>query len=362
MRAFRPLATFLVLLTSSVALAGCSEEAPKALDVELPTDAVASQDGRDLRTDLTAADQLPGPAWRVGDWFGHHIFFGPEDTEGTHINVIVTQDLGDSWHLVSEDAEVSMYEAMMDIPLAGALSKDDLDTTAFGGAWEVYDFPMTHNKTWAGTLTADVGRSYDVTFTATYQASFATALGNRPGFRITGADAQGRTVVETDYVPALGWYTRFDAYDPDSETPDVPAFRSISMGAGHDWAGELVEYEVQGFLSVATNLHPGAPGAPGQAETFAVGADATHVAGFLYSYASTGASALRLVDPAGAVRVEQTNAHPETSGGVGTGDLYVLDAAAGDWNLAWTGPAVASGFGAMLWSLREVPSSLGGEA
>lgn len=360
MRVNKTPATWLALLVVTVTLSGCSDEAPKELQTDLAPDAIVTDDGRDLRKDLTVEDSLPGPAWKVGDWFGHHIFFGTDDTEGQHINVIVTEDQGDSWYLVSEDTEVSMYEAMFDIPITGALSKSDLDTTAFGGAWEVYDFPMKHNKTWTGTLTMDADLAYDLTFTATYQESFRTEKGNRPGFAITGVDAEGRTVVETDYVPAIGWYTEFVAYDPDSEDPESPAFRSTSMGTGEGWTGELVEYEVQGFLSTSTDVNPGQPGVPGAVESVSVPDDASHVAGILYSYAATGASTLRLVDSEGTVRVEQTGTHTGAEGGTGTGDLYVMDAVAGDWQLAWTGPAVASGFGALLWSLKEVVSSVGG--
>lgn len=365
MRAIGIRVSGLVTLLLTVALAGCSDEAPQALDTELPDDAVVSEDGRDLRTDLLATDAAPGPDWAVGDWFGHHIFFGEEDTEGTHINVVVTEDRGNDWYLVSEDTEIGMYEAIFDVPITGTLSKKDLDTTAFGGLWQVYDFPMSHNKTWTGTMTFDVDWTFDLTFTATYQDSFQTTAGNRPGFVVIGVDSSGRTVVETDYVPAIGWYTQFVAYDVEPPEPEV-VFRSISMGTGHNWTGEYTDYTASDLLNTYKDFFPD-PSAdpPVHAEAIAVSESTSLIAGIMYSYAAAGITELRLFDPENQVAISQSGTHipppnpdPSSWGGVGNGDLYVLNAIPGDWHLLWVGAAVATGFGAQLWALEATTGSL----
>lgn len=355
-------AWFLLLLTA--ALAGCADEPLDDLAAELPLDAVASDDGRDLRDALTIDDALPGPDWGVGDWFGHHVFFGPDDVEGTHMNVVVTDQTSNAWHLVSEDAEIAQAEALFDIPITGDLVRGDLDTTAFGGDWQVYDFPMRHNKTWQGTITLGVDQAYDLTYTATYQPEFQTAGGNKPGFLVTGVDPDGRTVIETDYVPALGWYSRFTAWNVETEDTEDFVFRSVSMGTGHDWTGDYLEYDAEPLLDVFQMVQPDpSTSAPAYADTFAVG-EATHVAGVLFSFAVAGASELRLVDPAGTVQVQQSNtdipggADPDSWTGTGQGDLYVLDATPGDWRLLWQGPGFVSGFGAQLWTLTEAPGTL----
>ncbi len=352
-------------LLLTVALAGCSDEAPKALDSDLPLDAVISEDGRDLRTDLLVTDELPGPEWAIGDWFGHHVFIGPDDTEGTHINVIVTEDRGSDWFLVSENDEISMFEALFDVPIAGVLAKDNLDTTAFGGDWQIYSFPLSNNKTWKGDITLGNGDSTELTYTATYQDSFKTGLGNRPGFLVNGVDDMGRLVIETNYVPAIGWYTEFNGYEVEGEEPEL-VFRSISMGTGHNWTGEFTHYEASPLIDVDQVFYPDpATGLPAHQEALSIPESASTIIGVMYSFAVAGASELRLMDPDNNVAVQHSNIHtppadpdPNQWGGIGGGDLYIIDAVPGDWQLLWGGPAFVSGFGAELYTLESITGTL----
>ncbi len=74
-------AVWVLLALTSVAFAGCTESGE--------TEAVAT-DGdiapEPIEAGLNVDSVVAAPEWQVGDYFGHHIFFGSEDTEGEHID------------------------------------------------------------------------------------------------------------------------------------------------------------------------------------------------------------------------------------------------------------------------------------
>ncbi len=353
--------------TLLVLLAGCADKGPAAPEVETPLEdgAIASEDGRDLRIDLTINDTLEAPAWEVGDWFGHHIYFGPEDATGIHINVIVLEASASGYELVTESAEVARYEAIFDVPIVGALGPD-LDTTGFGGPWEVYDFPMSHGATWTGTLTLEDDSfgeelAYDLTYTASYREDFRTAQGDRPGFEIIGVTEDGQVGLKTDYVPALGWYTEFITYNLQTEAEDDEYFRAISMGAGEDWTGTYYEYEAELLLDDAGFIlpDPSHTPSPGGATSFDVVEGTTHLMWAQYCFAVGGASASYLIEPSGsthdcsALHLPE-GADPNTWSGAGGGSFIDLeDPAAGTWGAVRGHVGFVVGAGFLVYGLTE---------
>lgn len=334
----------IAVVTTWVLLAGCSD-APVDVAVE-PADTVPLDTGGPEGPD-------PGPDWAVGDHFGHHVYFGAEDTEGEHINAIVVEDLGTAWRLASDSERYAKFEATYGVPVLGELSKDDLSTTAFGGQWDVYDFPITDGKTWNGTIDMDLfGLSYEIEFEATYAASIPFAGGEAPGYTINGT-VGGQRLIMTDWVPELGWYTQFYFYDLATEDPDDHHWLVRSMGAGHNWTGTYHWADATLKADLQQEIYPEGAGLvaePDPHASFEVPEDATHIVGFAYAFAYAGAAKTELVAPDG------TRYGPAevVDGGDSASAFaeYDLDAQAGAWEAAILNGGVASGGGLRVWSVE----------
>ncbi len=342
-----------------VALAGCTDQgsgdgdATAAASPGLPRAA----DGRDLTTQLQASDEIPGPTWTVGDWWGHHVYFGTDDDEGVHYNAIVVAGSGDAWQLASDDAEAAAMEALWDIPILGDFSKSDLATTSGGEAWLWYDFPLADGKTWTSTMDLRGEGPEELTSTATYDPAIASPAGTFPGFLVETRLADGALALQYDYVPAIGWYSQFKAFDLSTDEPDDVELRAVGMGFGHGWTGT---YYVTEAVQLAQNLGytiiapPAVMAAPDPFETFTVSDEATHVFGYGFAYSYAGAQALALRDPNG--DHWEAVATPLEEGASFFFDR--VPAVAGDWYLANVGAGMFSVAGLFLWELTETTGEL----
>lgn len=341
-----------VMLTTT--LAGCTTDDNPAAALDEPATATEA-----LTVDSMA--NVGAPQWAVRDWFGHHFFFGPDDDEGVHVNVIVTEDLGSQWFLATDSPEVAKWEAVFDLPITGPLSKADLATTGFSGPWDYYDFPMRDGHSWQGTVSGDfVEAGEPLTFTATLNERIQTPYGPRPGFDIAGVTGDGFTQVITDYVPELGWYTNFEFYDP--EEPDAYQFKSISMGFGSNWTGTY-------YVDTATELvqhiditaaNPDDPAAssvsPSPHATFTVSEAANYITGFYFDFAFAGAHDTEVIDPNN--ERHQFTVTDTGAAGAGTADLIDLPLVAGEWRIVSGGAGVAHGSGLLLWEVLETAGTL----
>ncbi len=350
-----------ILLTAAAllatALAGCTEEpAPAAADDEARAPLLAP-DGRDLKTQLQPGDEVPVPAWRLGDWWGHHVYFGAGDTEGVHYNAIIV-DATAAWTLASDDPETAAHEALWDIPILGAFSKSDLSTTSFGEAWMWYDFPLSDGKTWSFPLDLRGEGPEELTATATYQDAITSSAGIFPGFAIETRLPDGTLAMAYDYVPAIGWYAHFKAYDISTEEPDDVEIRAISMGFGHDWEGTYYLTEATQIVdSLAYTLiaPPAVLAEPDPHTGFTVSAEATHVFGFGFSTSYAGAQVLAVRDPNGDHwEAVSTPAAPA--------DQFMFDripAVPGEWQVVNLGAGAFSMGGLFMWELTETSGQLG---
>lgn len=338
------------LLAAALLLAGCADTSEPAPIEEEPT----------IHSDPQNVT-LQAPVWQVGDYFGHHLYFGAQDTDGYHIDVILDREEGNNWHFVTDDPEVAKFEEVLDVPITGTLSKTDLDTGAFGGAWELYDFPMFDGKTWTGTVQYDFFGSHDVTFTATYSEDVTLFQEGRPGFDIVGVNANGTIVVETDYDPSFGWYNELLVYSDAGPEEDF-IFRTMHMGWGHNWTGTAYEYEAELSINDAGQMI--APAGPSglqnvaQPLTRTITDESTHLMILQYCFAVGGANDARLRAPSGAEYDCQavdvpSSPDPASWGGTGFGDFYEIPHETGDWVYNRASAGFVAGGGLELWILTE---------
>jgi len=349
----------LILLLLGVTLAGCSDDTPDADDVLVPLDpdAVASEDGRDLRTDLEINDSVGAPSWHVGQaWKQTLAFAGGENVAWT---AVVAEDRGGQWLVAVAEKDVAAYHAVYDFADFGLFDKRTLDTTSGGAATSWYGWPLAHGTTWQETYTVTdmYGNTtdYTVEYVAAYDEAIATPLGKRPGYAITGTTTDGSPFAEYDYTPAVGWFSAFTGYDPAtgevSYTIETTEAISGYTGVYYVDEAELVLEHV--FDSGSQTVAPPA--------SFAVAEGATYVYGYAWYYAGGGAAGFQLVDPNGGAQGQHTGPEALTAGGGGY-EEYFLDAVAGDWRFAAAGAgAFAGGGGGMFWQVTEAEAILAAE-
>lgn len=355
--------SFLVLTLTAVLLGGCAgnqagtDATPAVLDGGLPAAGAAS-------LDANASLAAPTP-WAVGDWFGVHVFVGMEDSEGTHYNTIVVEETADAWVLATDDQAAAKEEAVFDFPILGPFDKDDLGTSGLGGRWDLLKFPLADKATWSSRVAMDPldpSAALDLEFEATFNPRIQTADGPAPGYDVVAVDADARPVLSFDYVPSVGWFTRFLILDTATEDPLDYFISARSMGTGHGWKGtyyvDSATPLVQHFSIVGIDpTNPtGSFVQPSPHASFTVGEGATYLFGFVFSFSFTGAHDLILVDPA-----NQPREFRSYNAGVAgeDSDVFVDEPAMpGTWNLVAAGAGAVSGGGAFLWEITETSGTL----
>jgi hypothetical protein len=350
-------------------MAGCVEDPnvsiPNSVASDAPTNLV--RDGRDLRKDLKETDVIEAPEWKVGDWFGHHVFFegGPE--AGLHINTIVVKEQGDSWFLATDDKQMAKLESVFDIPIIGPVSKKDLSATGFGSAWEPYVFPLKQGATWTRkVMTGDqFGGSEEISvkYEVVYNPRISTPDGDRPGFDIFGKVDGGKVLYAYDFVPDIQWYAHFYEYNLDTEQPEDYDFHVMSMGHGAAWTGTYyidearpVVQEHHGYFVDPTDP-AGAYVDPEPYIPFTVDDKATYVYGFAFSVAFMGVQETLIVDPQNNRHEFQAVATSEEEATEVSGELD-LPAQAGEWKAVGVGAGGAAIWGVFLWQVTETAATL----
>lgn len=357
-------ALLLSLLVATVTLAGCTDDADPAPVVPESDDPFSLADGdglRDLRVDLTAEDELPAPSWKVGDWFGHHLFFGAEDTAGSHINTIIVAEGGNQWVLATDDVDVATWEAAWDFPMLGNLGKNDLSATAFGADWNIYKFPMADGDTWTSSIDPLFSGPREVTFTATFNPRIETPSGIRPGFDIVGVNADGVPEIATDYVPEIGWYSKLTLFDTSTEEPEDFVFDIIAMGRGENWTGTYYLNEAESLINWngALFVNPDDPASSAQStpphhESFSMSDGATSLYGVIGGGAMSGHSQFVFVDPAGSVNDDYAVAdYSAPSGPQQMFEFIDWPAQPGQWEFGWGGAGVVTWGFAVLFEITE---------
>lgn len=340
----------LVLILISASLAGCigAEDADVAADGTdeakgSSNEAVASSGVATLDTNTT----IEGPDWQVGQWFGYHVFFGVNDTEGIHYESAVISETSDRWRLAPADPFLSKYDAVYDLPFVGSFDKADLSTTEAGEPFQWYDWPLFDGKNYTETVQG-YGDSFEVSYTVDYDPAIPTKDGEHPGFSIVGETADGETYVEYDYVPHIGWFAHLFLYPLDGETDDDWELHIMTMGAGENWTGTA--YVDEATLLVE-HFNAFAPGAASPHASFAVTDEATHTLGLAWSGAYTGAHETMLVDPNGTAHPMTAIAPPMSF--QATAWQWVGPAIPGEWQIATAGAGQFAGGGVTAYETVE---------
>lgn len=364
-RSLRRMPNRLVLaLVMAAALAGCTGNGggPTETTEVPPADAgVLAATGEDGALEL--AEPTP---WEVGDWFGVHVFFGSADTEGIHYNTVVVEDSGDSWLLATDDANAAKEEAVFDLPILGSFRKADLGTSGLGGRWDLLKFPLSDGATWTSAVPLDTesldGTATELEFEATFNPAIATPTGSKPGYDIVAVNGDARPVLSFDYVPAVGWFTRFVVLDSATEDPEDFFISARSMGTGDGWTGtyylDTAEPLVQHFNLIGVDpTDPTAPLLqPNPQATFTVEQGATHLFGFVFSFSFAGAHDVVLVGPD-----NQPREYRSYSGVVVNeySEAFIDEPAQpGEWRLVAAGGGLVAGGGAFLWAVTETTGTL----
>lgn len=350
---------WVVLLFAGLALAGCTDApADAGMDGTADDDPTMPED-----PGLTADSVVEAPQWEVGDYFGHHIFFGSEDTSGTHIDAVVVDVSGSEYTLVSDQREAARWESAWDFPMLGTIGKQHLETTAFSDDWNLYDFPLSDGKTWTATFNPLFSGPRELTMTATFDPAIPTVgQGKKEGFRIEGVNQDGAVELVTDYIPEIGWYSELTYVDrttnPDA-TDDDFVIRVWGMGQGSDWEGTTIVAEATPQVALGScfaplnqdgTLNQGCLSA-GAITSFMVEEETDELYGLTFLLAIAGHSRSDLLDPGFAAET-----HEATSTGledVATVFEFqrVVDPEPGQWTHKWDGEGFVSVGSTQLWSI-----------
>ncbi len=337
------------LLLVAVALAGCAEDTPEPEPVPTEVKGPGTTEG------ITAEDAAKAPSWSIGDWFGHHIYFGPTDTEGSHINTVVVEAGPGGYLMLPDDPEVAKWEAAWDFPMLGQIGTSNLETTAFGVDWNVYKFPMRDGDTWTANVDPLFNGARELAITATFNPAISTPYGVFPGFDLVGVNATGEIELVTDFVPEIGWYSRLLYMDTSTPDPEDFVFNIRSMGRGANWNGTVHTAEARSVVEEFALSQPGDPTSYANAAhhaTFTMSEEASELYGVVFALSATGRTAIDLFDPAQKhhqYEVQEADADPENANAIF--EFVELPAVPGNWEYVRTQPGFVGAAFVWLWEI-----------
>ncbi len=354
----------LAALLMTVMFAGCVDEQNSAPDSE------TDSDGEPVEVEdegLTKDSVVSAPQWSVGDFFGHHIFFGDEDAQGTHIDAVVVE-AGSTYTLVSDQEEAAKWEAAWDFPMLGDVDAKHLGTTAFGADWNLYDFPLSDGKSWTSTFNPMFSGPRELTLTATFEDKIPTVgQGIKPGFLIQGVNADGEVELMTDYIPEIGWYSELTYFDPMTEATDDFILRVWAMGQGSDWEGTTVTAEAEQLIDISACFAPirqdMSPNtdcvSPGFIGVLPVEEGADELYGIHWLLAIAGHSRLDLIEPSETPFSHDREATSQSldAPDINFGFYEIEDPTPGQWGLKWDGEGFVTVGYTQLWTITYTTSA-----
>lgn len=355
-----PNALLSVLALAAMVLSGCTDGGtPDTADAGNTT--TSTGDGM-MAPGLTKDSVVDAPVWSVGDYFGHHLFFGGDgDSTGTHIQTMVVEDQGGSWFLATDTELAAKWEAAWDFPMLGSFSKKDLSSTAFGSEWNIYQFPMRDGMTWTASFNPLFEGERDLTMTATFADRIETPQGFKQGFLIEGRNEAGELELKTDYIPDIRWYSDLIYYEMFTEDPDDFVIHVRAMGQGQDMETPYLIASAQEKVSVNTYFAPAnsdgsvnAGGAnPPVSEAVTISEDADELYGLVFLLSVAGESQADLTDPDASEYYQYQATSTAMDDAKQVFEFVELkDPVAGEWNFLWAGAGLVAVGYVQLWEIQ----------
>ncbi len=202
----------MAVLLVATALAGCSE-AP-----EVPQE-VTEQD-------IEVGTAAPLPEWSVGMYWEFQHSMGGEP--GDVATYVVTDVGSSSYTLDVNNKQTAYYDALWDISFVGEIRKTDLAGKQGSTPVAMFEFPLSHEKTWTTTWDGD-----QLTMTSMNMGPMQ--------FHVTGKNAAGTTVVDYHYNALKSWFEYITFYNA---TSGDEAFRMDLKSHGDDFSGQVYRYAV----------------------------------------------------------------------------------------------------------------------
>lgn len=216
-----------VLLLLATALAGCSDEAGAP-------DAHEGHDGMGMDPGIAPAE---APAWKLGDHWTY------QDNLGSTYSLVVAEDEGGDWVLLSNDKQVARFDARFDISFVGKVRKADLAGAQGSTRIQFFDFPLHHGKSWS---TDWDGQNRHVVAEAMPDGTYhiiAHVAGNEVGDQYASYH----------YDPAVGFFGALTFYDGNGTV----AYEAELTDHGEDFRGTLYRFGEARELASVTSAGPG---------------------------------------------------------------------------------------------------------
>ncbi len=224
------------LILLATALAGCSDDGGDA-DMHDGHDGHGALDGEGYAPDAPPAD---APVWSLGDYWTF------EDNLGNVYSLVVAEDAGGDWVVLTNDKTLARFDALFDISYVGNVRKADLAGQQGSERIQFFDFPLHHNKEW---MTVWDGESRHVVAHALPGGKFhivAHVAGNEQG-------DQHATYV---YDANIGHFESISFFDANG----TATYTAERTGAGADFTGTLYRF------GAVEEVHARQVGGPGQAQ------------------------------------------------------------------------------------------------
>jgi hypothetical protein len=341
------------------ALAGCSD-APAATGTDPAADAAdaANGAGPGHSADGMAHAEQAAPAWQVGQWWDHHWYFGPQDTQGFMVKAIVVGNDSAGWRLATDEAIDAASHAAFYFHDQGTMGPD-WSVRDFGGAFQFpwYSFPLHDGKTWTAH---EENLDFNLQKLSQQLTLKATAINGTPGAFSIEARAPDGLRALYDYQPSIGWFSEYRAYAGGATDPAQYNLRMVDEGHGRGYAGTVYTATADFLLDTASTVAPTAPAAPAPPASFTVTESHTDVLAIPFVFAAAGASTAELAAPDG--RHWEAYQVTDHTGSVVQGQqpgIVFVPAAPGDWRFATAGAgAFVAGGGCFAWGITLTSATL----
>lgn len=239
----------LVGLLVVASLAGCTgSDAPadpgNASSSALSSNATSPSTADPGEDASNASGPVESPSWEVGTWWSYRVEHALGPT--TDVTLVVAEADQARYRLGWVQVRPGLPTLLFHFPPVGELSRPDLGWWYHDDTVTVLDFPLEDGKTWTGSMGDDE---------LTYTAEQVGTRDGQPTFAIEGVNGTGVTLLEAEYSPSVGFFTKISRYF-DADGSPSPGVELLEHGTIEDLPGngtvavpsmtDLVDHAVMG--------------------------------------------------------------------------------------------------------------------